>query len=103
VDCRSPALDSGFRRNEVSLHVVSNPVMPEKAGAFRYPVCFSSDALSSYGQFYGKQLFPCFPYFFLGGPGGFSDQRERAVHTPSPHFPTDTVEPEKPKSGQRRG
>jgi len=34
----SPALDSGFRRNDVSYHAVFNSVMPAKAGAFRYPV-----------------------------------------------------------------
>jgi hypothetical protein len=50
VDCRSPAPDSGFRRNDVSFCVVSNPVMPAKAGTFRYSVCFSSDELSSYGE-----------------------------------------------------
>jgi hypothetical protein len=34
----SPALDSGFRQNDVSYYAVFKLVMPAKAGAFRYPV-----------------------------------------------------------------
>jgi hypothetical protein len=33
-----PALDSGFRRNDVSYSAVFKSVIPAKAGAFRYPV-----------------------------------------------------------------
>jgi len=37
VHDHSPALDSGFRRNDASYHAVFKSVMPAKAGAFRYP------------------------------------------------------------------
>jgi len=43
----SPALDSGFRRNDVSYHAVFKSIMPAKAGAFRYPGLFL-DLLSNY-------------------------------------------------------
>jgi hypothetical protein len=37
VDFYSPALDSGFRRNDASRQAISWFVMPTKVGAFRYP------------------------------------------------------------------
>jgi hypothetical protein len=40
VDCHSPALDSGFRRNDASRQAISWFVMPTKVGAFRYPGLF---------------------------------------------------------------
>jgi hypothetical protein len=36
----SPALDSGFRRNDVSSYAVFKSVMPAKSGVFRYPGLF---------------------------------------------------------------
>jgi len=36
VDFYSPALDSGFRRNDASRQAISWFVMPTKVGAFRY-------------------------------------------------------------------
>jgi hypothetical protein len=47
VHDHSPALDSGFRRNDVSCYPVFKSVIPAKAGAFRYPGLFR-DLLSSY-------------------------------------------------------
>jgi hypothetical protein len=41
VHDHSPALDSGFRRNDVSYYAVFNSAIPAKAGAFRYPVLMS--------------------------------------------------------------
>jgi len=40
MDCHSPALDSGFRRNDASRQAISWFVMPTKVGAFRYPGLF---------------------------------------------------------------
>jgi hypothetical protein len=47
VHDHSPALDSGFRRNDVSYHAVFKSVIPAKAGAFGYPGLFL-DLLSNY-------------------------------------------------------
>jgi len=47
VHHRSPALDSGFRRNDISYYVVFKSVVPAKAAAFRYPGLFL-DLLSNY-------------------------------------------------------
>jgi hypothetical protein len=44
VDCHSSALDSGFRRNDVSRQAISWFVMPTKVGAFRYPGLFDDCA-----------------------------------------------------------
>jgi hypothetical protein len=44
ADCHSPALDSGFRRNDVSRQSISWFVMPTKVGAFRYPGFFDDCA-----------------------------------------------------------
>jgi len=41
VHDHSPALDSGFRRNDVSYYALFKSVIPAKAGAFGYPVLMS--------------------------------------------------------------
>jgi len=41
VHDHSLALDSGFRRNDVSSYAVFKSVIPAKAGAFRCPIIMS--------------------------------------------------------------
>jgi hypothetical protein len=40
VHDHSPALDSGFRRNDVSYYAVFKSLIPAKSGAIRYPGLF---------------------------------------------------------------